>query len=90
MKKLVLPALILLAAFTLITGETLAEVGTTVGVATGTIDLGDVYMQLIQRAEKRQLESKTIKRYQEKFQIFLALAYFLLCIEGLIGERRKD
>ena len=58
-------------------------------VATGTIDLGDVYMQLIASAEKKALKSETIKRYEEKFQIFLALGLGLLCLEMIISERKK-
>ena len=59
-------------------------------VATGTIDLGTVYANLIASAEKRELEAKTITRYEEKFQIFLALAFVLLGFEPLIGERRRQ
>lgn len=63
--------------------------GRYLNVATGTIDLGSVYIKLVVGAEKKALESKTVKRYEEKFQIFLALAFVLLCIELLVGERRK-
>lgn len=55
-------------------------------VATGTVDLGEVYLDLIASADKKELESKTIKRYEEKFQIFLATAIFLLFLEGLVGK----
>jgi len=58
-------------------------------VATGAIDLGDVYARLIASAEKKELESKTVKRYEERFQIFLALAFAALCIETVISERRR-
>ncbi|MBN1674404.1 MAG: VWA domain-containing protein [Kiritimatiellae bacterium] len=63
--------------------------GRYLNVATGTIDLGDVYEKLIASAEKKELESKTIERYEEKFQIFLAVAFGLLCVETLVGERRR-
>jgi Ca-activated chloride channel family protein len=56
-------------------------------VATGAIDLGSVYAKLVVSAEKKELESKTVKRYEEKFQIFLALAFVLLCAEIMISER---
>ena len=59
-------------------------------VATGTIDLGTVYMQLIAGADKKELESETIKRYEEKFQIFLTIAFLLLCIEFVLSERKKE
>ncbi len=58
-------------------------------VATGTIDLGTVYRQLIAGAEKKELKSETIKRYEEKFQIFLSLAFFLLCLEFVISGRKR-
>jgi len=63
--------------------------GKYLNVATGTIDLGTVYTQLVAGAEKRELEAKTVKRYEEKFQVFLGLAFVLLCAEALIGERRR-
>ena len=59
-------------------------------VATGTIDLGTVYKQLIAGAEKKELESETIKRYEEKFQIFLSIAFFLLCLEYGLSERKRE
>jgi Ca-activated chloride channel family protein len=63
--------------------------GRYLNVATGTIDLGDVYLDLVAGAEKKALESRTVKRYEEKFQIFLALAFVLLCTELVLNERRK-
>jgi Ca-activated chloride channel family protein len=54
-----------------------------------TIDLGQVYTDMVLGAEKKELESKTVKRYEEKFQIFMAIAWVLLCIECLVGERRR-
>lgn len=59
-------------------------------VATGTMDLGTVYMQLVASAEKKALESETIKRYEEKFQIFLAIGFALLCIEMATSEQKKE
>ena len=63
--------------------------GKYLNVATGTIDLGNVYTALIRSAEKKKLESDTIKRYEEKFQIFLALALGLIVIEAIVSERKK-
>ena len=63
--------------------------GRYLNVATGTIDLGDVYLRLVAGAEKRELESKTIKRYEEKFQVFLGLCVALLCVEMVIRDRRR-
>jgi Ca-activated chloride channel family protein len=64
--------------------------GRYLNVATGTIDLGDVYQKLVASAEKRELESRTVKRYEEKFQVFAALALLLLCIEMTISERKGE
>jgi Ca-activated chloride channel family protein len=63
--------------------------GRYLNVATGTIDLGDVYTKLIAGEEKREIESKTIKLYEEKYQIFLSLTVLLLAVEMVVGERRK-
>lgn len=57
-------------------------------VGTGTIDLGDVYSKLIAGASRREIEARTMMRYEEKFQIFLMFAFILLCVELLIRERR--
>jgi Ca-activated chloride channel family protein len=59
-------------------------------VSTGTIDLGTVYRQLIASAEKKELESETIKRYEEKFQIFLSIAFILICLEFVLTDRKKE
>ena len=59
-------------------------------VATGTIDLGEVYLQLIGPAEKKELEKETIEKYEEKFQVFLGMAFVLLVLEALISERRRE
>ncbi len=64
--------------------------GRYLNVATGTIDLGEVYLQLIGSAEKKELEEETIEKYEEKFQIFIGLAFLLLGIESLISERRIE
>lgn len=58
-------------------------------VATSAIDLGDVYIQLIASADKKELASETIRRYEEKYQIFLAMGLILLCLEMIITERKR-
>jgi len=63
--------------------------GKYLNVATGTIDLGDVYTRLIASEEKREIESRSIKLYEEKFQIFVALALLFLAIEMVVAERRN-
>ncbi len=54
-----------------------------------TLDLGEIYTRLIDAAEKRELESATMMKYDEKFQIFLALGIVLIVCEAMISERRK-
>jgi Ca-activated chloride channel family protein len=54
-----------------------------------TLDLGRIYESLIASAEKRQLESTTMLKYDEKFQIFVALGLVLIICETFINERRK-
>jgi len=64
--------------------------GKYLNVATGTLDLGDVYVKLIAGAAKRKLESRTIKRYEEKFQVFIAAAFFLLCLEMMMTSHYEN
>lgn len=64
--------------------------GKYLNVATGTIDLGNVYQKLIAAADKKNLKSETIKRYEEKFQIFLSMALLLLLLEVAINDRKKE
>lgn len=64
--------------------------GRYLNVATGTIDLGDVYLKLVAGADKKALKSETVMRYEEKFQVFLAAMILLLMIEMVIGERKRN
>ncbi len=61
--------------------------GRYLNVSTGTIDLGQVYQELIATAERRDLEAQTVKTYEEKFQIFLLIAFALLSVELIVPER---
>lgn len=54
-----------------------------------TLDLGHIYENLIASAAKRELESTTMLKYDEKFQIFIALGLVFLICEALISERKK-
>lgn len=63
--------------------------GRYLNVATGAFDLGEIYQQLIASADRRDLEERTIERYEEKFQIFLGAGFLLLCFESLIRERKR-
>jgi Ca-activated chloride channel family protein len=48
-----------------------------------------LYDKSISKLEKHDIESKMKKRYDERFQIFLAIALVLLCVEPLISERKR-
>ena len=63
--------------------------GNYLNVATGAFDLGAIYTQLVAAAEKRRLEEQTVERYQEKFQIFLALSFLLFCVDLATGDRTR-
>ncbi len=66
------------------------EGGKYLSVAPGTtMDLGRIYQDLIASAEGRELESMTMMKYDEKFQIFVGLAIVLLMSEVLVSERRR-
>ncbi len=54
-----------------------------------TMDLGMIYDNLVASAAKRELESMTMMKYDEKFQIFVAFGILLLICEALISERKK-
>ncbi|MHC5120962.1 MAG: hypothetical protein ACYSO7_05550, partial [Planctomycetota bacterium] len=58
-------------------------------VETGTFDLGQIYNDLVYSAQRRDLESTTVLEYDEKFQIFLALALILIVTEECVSERKK-
>ena len=54
-----------------------------------TLNLGEIYEQIIESAEKRELESATMITYDERFQLFVALALSLLIGEVLVSERKN-
>ena len=64
--------------------------GRYLNVSTGTFDLGAIYTQLVASAEKMELESKAIERYEERFQIFLVLALLCLSVELVLSDRTKS
>jgi Ca-activated chloride channel family protein len=59
-------------------------------VATGAIDLGQVYLDLIAGDAKRQLAEETIENFDEKFQYFLGLALLLLLLEMMLGMKTRE
>lgn len=48
-----------------------------------------IYQERLIKMERRELEEKMVKRYNERFQIPLGLALILLLIEPLIGEKKR-
>lgn len=56
-------------------------------VSTGTIELDRVYRQLIMDGEQSEAGERTVIRYEEKFQIFVAAALILLLLEMMIHVR---
>ncbi len=48
-----------------------------------------IYKEKLSEMEKRELESKMAKQYEERFQIPLALAFLLLAAEFIISDRRR-
>ncbi len=64
--------------------------GQYLNVATGAFDLGQIYLDLIASAKRRELEDQTVTLYEEKFQVFLGIAILLLCIETVVSERKRN
>jgi Ca-activated chloride channel family protein len=48
-----------------------------------------IYNEKIATMEKKELESKLQKRYEERYQIPTAIALVLLSLEAFLGERRR-
>lgn len=48
-----------------------------------------IYEEKLSKMEKQELKSRMEKRYHEKFQIFLAISFFLLLLEPLVGDRKS-
>ncbi len=54
------------------------------------LELDKIYNKIIAGADRRELETQDTVRYDEKFQIFFALALGLLMAEMLISEKLKS
>jgi len=67
----------------------IATGGSYVRATQGEFGLALLYDRSISRLEKKDIEAKMRKHYQERFQIFLAAAALLLFIEPLISERKR-
>ena len=62
--------------------------GVYVKAANTEFGLNLIYKERIAGMEKRELEAKMNKHYEERFQIFLWLALFLLVVERLISDKK--
>ena len=51
-------------------------------------ELDKIYSE-INNMEKKELSSRLFTQYEDRFQYFLAIALILLCIEFVIGDRKK-
>jgi len=63
--------------------------GSYVRATQGDFGLTRLYDEGIARLEKRDIESKMRKRYEERFQVFLAVAIALLLLEMLISDKKR-
>jgi Ca-activated chloride channel family protein len=52
--------------------------------------LGYIYEKRLSKLEKEEFKARMEKQYFERFQLPLLLAFLLLLLEPLIGDRRKD
>ena len=62
--------------------------GRYLNVATGAIDFGEVYVKLVASAEQTELGTGERQRFEEKYQVFLTVAFALLCAEAVLRERK--
>jgi Ca-activated chloride channel homolog len=51
--------------------------------------LGALYKEKISRNEKSEYESTLVRKYEDRFQILLAIALVLLLCEAFIGDRKR-
>lgn len=63
--------------------------GVFLNVGTGTIQMDKVYRTLVERAERRELDSTQRVKHTELFQVTLAAALVLLALDSLLGERNR-
>jgi Ca-activated chloride channel family protein len=59
-------------------------------VSTGTVDLGEIYRNVIRVEDRTRLESETVVRYDEQYQLLLLPALVLLCAELALGQRKRN
>jgi len=54
----------------------------------GEFELDSIYSD-ISKMEKKELSSRLFTQYENRFQYFLGVAFILLCVEFIIGDRKK-
>ncbi|MCM8796517.1 MAG: VWA domain-containing protein [Candidatus Omnitrophica bacterium] len=64
--------------------------GSYVRASTKEFGLELIYKEKLSQMEKRELESKMAKQYEERFQIPLTIVFFLLTIEFILSDRKKN
>jgi Ca-activated chloride channel family protein len=75
--------------------ETLQDIALTTGgkyvrSITGDLDLEKIYIEGIKRElEEKEFKEKKVKRYEERFQLFLGFAIILLVVESFMSEKKK-
>ena len=58
-------------------------------VGTDTIDLGAICSQMAKGAESAEFKDQALERYREEFQGLLFLAFLLLLLEAMFGDRLR-
>ncbi len=53
------------------------------------LGLDIIYDEKLSKMEKQEIKSKMEKHFHERFQIPLAIAFLLVCLEPLIGDRKR-
>jgi len=54
----------------------------------GEFELDKIYGE-IDKMDKKELSSRLFTQYEDRFQYFLGIAFILLCIEFMVGDRKK-
>jgi len=55
---------------------------------TSEFELDKIYDE-ISRMEKKELSNRLFTQYEDRFQYFLGIAFILLCVEFIIGDRKR-
>jgi Ca-activated chloride channel family protein len=75
---------VLLQKIALMTGGKKGSIGT------GSFPLEEIYLEEVSRMEKKNLESTSQKRYENRYQWPLFIALLLFVLEAVLNDRRKE